>query len=170
MRLLVLGTGGMANGQCEHFAKIKGVTLAAAVDTDPARLKAFCERHSIKNSFASLADALAWDKFDAMTNVTPDPVHYPTTMQALKAGKHVFCEKPLATDAKKAFEMADAAEKAKLVGMVNLTYRNVAQLQDARKLVLAGALGAVRHVEASYLQSWLVSKAWGDWRTESKWL
>jgi len=56
------------------------------------------------------------------------------------------------------------------VGMVNLTYRNVAPLQAARKLVLDGALGDVRHVEASYLQSWLVSKAWGDWRTESKWL
>ena len=149
MRLLVLGTGGMANGQCDHFAKIKGVTLAGAVDTDPARLKAFCGKHGIKKSFASLDDALAWDKFDAITNVTPDPVHYPTTMQALKAGKHVFCEKPLATDAKKAFEMAEAAEKAELVGMVNLTYRNVAPLQAARKLVLEGAIGEVRHVEAA---------------------
>ena len=37
-------------------------------------------------------------------------------------------------------------------------------------MVLAGEIGAVRHVEASYLQSWLVSKAWGDWRTEAKWL
>ena len=54
--------------------------------------------------------------------------------------------------------------------MVNLTYRNVAQLQKAREIVTSGQIGAVKHVEASYLQSWLVSKAWGDWRTESKWL
>ena len=66
--------------------------------------------------------------------------------------------------------MADAAERAGLVNMVNLTYRNVAALQKAREMVLAGEIGQVRHVEASYLQSWLVSKAWGDWRTESKWL
>jgi predicted dehydrogenase len=54
--------------------------------------------------------------------------------------------------------------------MVNLTYRNVAQLQMAREIVTSGRIGAVKHVEASYLQSWLVSKAWGDWRTESQWL
>ena len=43
-------------------------------------------------------------------------------------------------------------------------------LQKAREIVLSGEIGTVRHVEASYLQSWLVSKAWGDWRTESRWL
>ena len=170
MRLLVLGTGSMANGQADHFAKIKGVTLVGAVDVHAAGLKAFCEKHAIKKSFATLEDAIKWGQFDAVTNVTPDNVHYATTMQALAAGKHVFCEKPLATDAKKAFKMTEAAEKAGLVGMVNLTYRNVAPLQAAHKMVAAGEIGAVRHVEASYLQSWLVSKAWGDWRNESRWL
>src|SRR6218665_1268138 len=67
-------------------------------------------------------------------------------------------------------EMVEVAEAAGLVNMVNLTYRNVAELQKAREIVLSGEIGAVKHVEASYLQSWLVSKAWGDWRTESKWL
>ena len=66
--------------------------------------------------------------------------------------------------------MTEAAEKAGVVNMVNLTYRNVAQLQKARQMVLAGEIGEVRHVEASYLQSWLVSRAWGDWRTEPRWL
>ena len=54
--------------------------------------------------------------------------------------------------------------------MVNLTYRNVPALQKARELVTSGAIGDVRHVEASYLQSWLAAKYWGDWRTESRWL
>ena len=170
MRLLFLGTGSMANAQAAHFSKIKGVKIVGAVDTQEAGLKAFCEKHDVKKSFATLDEALAWGDFDAVTNVTPDNVHYPTTMQALAAGKHVFCEKPLATDAKKAFAMTEAAEKAGLVGMVNLTYRNVAPIQAAHKMVKAGEIGAVRHVEASYLQSWLVSKAWGDWRTESRWL
>ncbi|TIU32430.1 MAG: Gfo/Idh/MocA family oxidoreductase, partial [Mesorhizobium sp.] len=57
-----------------------------------------------------------------------------------------------------------------VVNMVNLTYRNVAALQKARQMVQAGEIGTVRHVEASYLQSWLVSKFWGDWRTDPKWL
>jgi len=102
--------------------------------------------------------------------VTPDRAHHPTTLALLAAGKHVMCEKPLAENHAKADEMARAAEASGLVTMVNLTYRNVAPLQKARAMVLAGEIGHVRHVEASYLQSWLVSKAWGNWATESQWL
>ncbi|MEQ1768383.1 MAG: Gfo/Idh/MocA family oxidoreductase [Devosia sp.] len=170
MRLLILGTGSMASQHAKHFAAIDGVTLVGGVDTDPTRLATFNAAHNISNGFASLNAALAWGEFDAVANVTPDPAHHPTSIDALKAGKHVFCEKPLATDYIKAMEMTEVAEKAGLVNMVNLTYRNVAQLQKAREIVTSGQIGAVKHVEASYLQSWLSSKAWGDWRTESRWL
>jgi predicted dehydrogenase len=170
MRLLILGTGGMANTHAMNFATIKGVELVAAVDVDLATVRAFALRHDIANTFTSLADAIAWGAFDAVANVTPDRIHYPTTLALLAAGKHVLCEKPLAENYAKAAEMADAAEKSGLVAMVNLTYRNVAEIQKARQMVLAGEIGTVRHVEASYLQSWLVSKAWGDWATESQWL
>ncbi|MEW9614378.1 Gfo/Idh/MocA family oxidoreductase [Shinella sp. S4-D37] len=170
MRLLVLGTGGMANSHAQHFAAIDGVDLVGAVDVDPLRAKAFADTHGIPNVFTSLEDAIAWNGFDAATNVTPDRAHHPTTLALLAAGKHVMCEKPLAEDYAKADEMARAAEASGLVTMVNLTYRNVAPLQKARAMVLAGELGHVRHVEASYLQSWLVSKAWGNWATESQWL
>jgi predicted dehydrogenase len=88
----------------------------------------------------------------------------------LAAGKHVFCEKPLALNFEEADEMTRTASDARVVSMVNLTYRNVPALQKARELVRAGSIGEVRHVEASYLQSWLASKYWGDWRTESRWL
>ncbi|MGV3491171.1 MAG: Gfo/Idh/MocA family protein [Devosia sp.] len=170
MRMLILGTGGMAAQHAKHFAAIDGVQVVAGVDTDPVRLEKFNTTHNIPNGFPSLDAALAWGEFDAVANVTPDSVHHATSIAALKAGKHVFCEKPLATDATKAFEMVDVAEKSSLINMVNLTYRNVAQLQKAREIVTSGQIGTVRHVEASYLQSWLVSKAWGDWRTESQWL
>lgn len=170
MRLLILGTGGMANAHAEHFAKIEGVDLVGAVDVDQGRVTEFAEKHGIKNTFLSLEDAIAWNEFDAVANVTPDAIHYPSTMQCIKAGKHVFCEKPLATSHEDAFAMTEAAEAANLVNMVNLTYRNVAQLQTARQLVVDGQIGEIKHVEASYLQSWLSSTVWGDWRTDSKWL
>lgn len=170
VRLLVLGTGGMAASHADAFAQIPGVEMVAAVDLDPVRLAAFADRYHIENRFATLDEAIAWGQFDAATNVTPDRAHYPTTLALLAAGKHVLCEKPLAEDYAKANEMAIAAEKPSLVTMVNLTYRNVAPLQKARDMVLAGKIGVVRHLEASYLQSWLVSKAWGDWATESQWL
>ncbi|MCJ8052806.1 Gfo/Idh/MocA family oxidoreductase [Shinella curvata] len=170
MRLLVLGTGGMANTHAQHFAAIDGVELVGAVDVDPSRAKAFADTHGIPHVFTSLEEAIAWGDFDAATNVTPDRAHHPTTLALLAAGKHVMCEKPLAENYAKADEMARAAEASSLVTMVNLTYRNVAPLQKAREMVLAGEIGRVRHVEASYLQSWLVSKAWGNWATESQWL
>ncbi|WP_372353272.1 Gfo/Idh/MocA family protein, partial [Pararhizobium sp. YC-54] len=170
MRLLVLGTGGMANTHAMNFATIDGVELVAAVDVDQVRVQAFALRHQIARTFTSLDEAIAWGDFDAVTNVTPDKIHYPTTLKLLAAGKHVLCEKPLAEDYAKADEMAKAAENSGLVTMVNLTYRNVAEVQKARQMVLAGEIGKVRHIEASYLQSWLVSKAWGDWATETKWL
>ena len=121
-------------------------------------------------SFADLDAAIAWGEFDAAANVTPDAVHHPTTMKLLAAGKHVFCEKPLATTYPLAKEMADTAEKAGVINMVNLTYRASPALHKARELATSGALGTIRHFEASYLQSWLVGKQWGDWRTEERWL
>jgi len=170
MRLLLVGTGGMANHHAENFAKIDGVVLAGAVDVDQSRVTAFAEKHKIAKTFTSIDDAIAWGDFDMVTNVTPDKAHYPTTMALLKAGKPMMCEKPLAENYAKADEMATVVEKAGIINMVNLTYRNVAPLQKAREMVLAGEIGTIRHIEASYLQSWLVSKAWGDWKTESQWL
>ncbi len=170
MRLLILGTGGMAAAHARNFSAIEGVTLVGGVDVVPDRLAAFLAEHKIPRGFASIEEALAWGEFDAVANVTPDRIHHPTTMLAIAAGKHVFCEKPLATDAVKAMEMTEAIEASGKVGMVNFTYRNSPALQKGRQMVLDGAVGSVRHVEASHLQSWLVGKAWGDWTSESKWL
>ena len=60
------------------------------------RVAEFSDSYGIPNRFASLEEALAWGEFDAVANVTPDRIHHPTTMAAIAAGKHVFCEKPLA--------------------------------------------------------------------------
>ena len=170
VRLLILGTGGMANNHAENFAGIDGVSLVAGIDTRPEQLAAFCAKHKIGKGFASLDEALAWGEFDAVTNVTPDAAHYATTMPILAAGKHILCEKPLATNEADADAMADAAAKAGVVNMVNLSYRNVAALQAGARMVREGAIGTIRHFEASYLQSWLTQAAWGQWDRESQWL
>lgn len=170
VRVLILGTGGMANAHAEAYAAIPGVALVAGIDTDPGRLAAFNVKHGIANGFASVAEALAWGEFDAVSNVTPDPVHYPTTLPLLAAGKHVLCEKPLAANYPHAAEMAEAAARAGVINMVNLTYRNGPALMQAAQMVADGAIGEVRHFEASYLQSWLTQNAWGDWASEQKWL
>lgn len=170
VRLLIVGTGGMAKHHATHFAQIPGVTLAGGIDTNPERLSAFQAEHGIARGFASVQEALDWGGFDAVTNVTPDSVHHGTTLPFLAAGKHVMCEKPLASNYPHAAEMAQAAALAGVVNMVNLTYRNVPALNEAARLVAEGAIGEVRHFEASYLQSWLTQPAWGDWRQSATWL
>ena len=170
VRVLILGTGGMANAHAEAYAAMPDVSLVAGIDTNMERLAAFNAKHGILNGFASVADALVWGQFDAVSNVTPDAVHYPTTMPMLAAGKHVLCEKPLAANYPHAAEMAAAAALAGVVNMVNLTYRNGPALMLAADMVSKGAIGEVRHFEASYLQSWLTQPAWGEWSTETQWL
>ncbi|WP_374376024.1 Gfo/Idh/MocA family protein [Tabrizicola sp.] len=170
VRILILGTGGMAKNHAEAFAAIPGVTVVAGIDTRAEPLAAFQSAHNIPHGFASVQEAIAWGGFDAVTNVTPDAAHYPTTLPFLAAGKHVLCEKPLATNAKDAEEMTTAAEKAGVVNMVNLSYRNVPALQKAAQMVRDGAIGTIRHFEASYLQSWLTQPAWGHWDREPQWL
>jgi predicted dehydrogenase len=170
LRILILGTGGMAKAHVEAYQAIPGVKVVAGIDTNGERLKAFQNKHDIPEGFASLDTALAWGQFDAVSNVTPDAAHYATTMPLLAAKKHVLCEKPLASNYGHAAEMATAAKAAGVVNMVNLTYRNVPALIAGAKMVADGAIGEVRHFEASYLQSWLTQPAWGHWDKESQWL
>ncbi|TPM00596.1 Gfo/Idh/MocA family oxidoreductase [Mesorhizobium sp. B2-3-10] len=169
-RLLLLGTGWIAAHHIEEFGQVPGCAIVACVDHLPGRAAAFAAANKIGTFFESLDAAIAWGEFDAAINATPDQVHKATTLALLAAGKHVFCEKPLAPNHADALAMSDAAEAAGLVNMVNLTYRNTPVIQEARRMVRAGEIGELRHVEASYRQSWLVSKFWGDWRVDDKWL
>lgn len=170
IRVLIIGTGGMANTHAEAYRAMPGVRIVGGIDPHQERLDAFCARHGVAHQFDSVEAAIAWGAFDAVSNVTPDSVHHLTTLPLLAAGKHVLCEKPLAASEADAAEMATAATSAGVVNMVNLTFRNVPAMNTAAAMVAAGELGEVRHFEAAYLQSWLTQPAWGDWRTDSKWL
>lgn len=169
-KLLILGTGSMAASHAKAFKLDPSIEIVAAVEPNKDRLAAFAKEFAIAETFTDLDAAIAWGGFDAAANVTPDAVHHPTTMKLLAARKHVLCEKPLATVYPLAEEMADAAETAGVINMVNLTYRASPALQTARTMVAGGEIGQLMHIEADYLQSWLVGTHWGDWRTEDRWL
>jgi predicted dehydrogenase len=64
-----------------------------------------------------------------------------------------------------AMTMVKAAKSKRVINMVNLSYRNAPAIQKAHQMIADGELGTIVHVDASYLQSWLVSIQWGDWRT-----
>jgi predicted dehydrogenase len=170
IRVVIVGTGGMARAHTEAYQGMEGVEVVAGVDVNPDALADFQKEFAVPHGFATVEEAIAWGDFDAASNVTPDAIHRRTTLPLLAAGKHVLCEKPLATSQEHAEEMAEAAAAAGVVNMVNLTYRNVPALIHAAQLVAEGRIGEVRHFEASYLQSWLTQNAWGDWATEHQWL
>lgn len=170
IRLAVLGTGGMANSHARNFGKIGGVKIVAACDIDRKKAVDYAQRHGIQHVFDDLDEMLASGLVDAVTNVTSDAHHAATSLKVIAAGKHILCEKPLATNYRDAQKMADAARRARVVNMVNFSYRDAPAIQKARALVASGRLGRVMHVQASYLQSWLVSKSWGDWRTKPAFL
>jgi predicted dehydrogenase len=91
---------------------------------------------------------------DVVSIVTPNYLHAPMAIAAAAAGKHVFCEKPLAINAKEAGQMCRAAEAAGVVHGVNFNYRKVPAVQFIGRLIRAGRLGSVRQFRAAYLQDW----------------
>ena len=165
IRVAIVGTGGIANTHATQFGTIKGTRLVAACDVDEARVLEFCTRHSIPKSFTDIDLMFKECEIDAIVNSTPDRFHAPVSLQAIKHKKHVLCEKPLAMNYAEAGEMARAAKRAGVINMVHFTFRNVPAIRRAHELIAAGKLGEIVHVDASYLQSWLVSTQWGDWRT-----
>jgi predicted dehydrogenase len=169
-RLLILGTGAIAHHHAERFAMLPGCEIVAAVDSNAERARDFADLNRVPHAFGNLAEAIDWGGFDAAINSTPDAVHKATTLDLRAAGKAIFCEKPLALNAEDAMVMTEAVEAAGLINMVNFTYRHASALQTARRMIEAGEIGTVRHVQASYLQSWLTGRHWGDWRTEERWL
>ena len=101
---------------------------------------------------------------------TPGDLHAEVAIEALEAGKHVLCEKPLANTLAEAEAMAAAAARAAARGVRSMTgfnYRRVPALALARKLVADGRIGRIRHVRASYLQDWLVDASFPlTWRLQ----
>lgn len=170
IKLAIVGTGGMANAHAEQFKKIKGVKLVAGVDVDIKKLQEFNKKHGIPNAYTSVQELLKHEDFDAATVVTPDAFHVSCALPLINAGKHVLCEKPLAPIASEAKKLVMAAKKAKVINMVNFSYRDAPALQKVNELVKTGQLGQIMHFEAHYLQTWLSSPVWGDWKTKPAWL
>ena len=133
--------------------------LAAVCGRDEAATGAAAERlgwAAVETDWHAL---IARDDVQLIDIAAPGDLHAPIAIAALRAGKHVLCEKPLANTVAEAEAMAAAADAAYPSGaraMAGFSYRRVPAIALARKLVADGRLGALRHVRAVYLQDWLV--------------
>ena len=99
---------------------------------------------------------VAHDAIGLVDISTPGDTHAPIAIAAAEAGKHIFCEKPLANTLAEARQMRDAVARAGVIGMVNFNYRRVPAVELARRLIAAGRLGRIYHWRAVYLQEWIM--------------
>ena len=149
----IVGTG-FAGRVHALAARMLGARLVGVTASTPARSDA-------------AAAALRDPAIDAVHICTPNALHMPHVELALAHGKHVICEKPLATTAADAARLASLARETGLISAVSFGYRYQSVAQQARARLTGGEFGPVRLVHGSYLQDWLLEQADTDWRTDA---
>jgi predicted dehydrogenase len=148
--LLRIGTLGSSRisqpALIDPAVSVAGVTVAAVAARDKSRAEAFALRYGIPTAYGSYEELLADPGIDAVYNPLPNSQHGPWTLRAIAAGKHVLCEKPFASNADEAAQVARAAAASGLVVMEAMHYRYHPLVTRLREVV--GALGPVRHLQA----------------------
>jgi predicted dehydrogenase len=119
-------------------------------------VKQACEQFGWESWETDWRKLVARDDIDLIDINAPSNAHKEIALEAAKAGKHLFCEKPLALTLSDAREMLEAAEKANVKHMIGFNYRFAPAVQLAKKLVDEGRLGQIYHFRAWFLQDWLV--------------
>ncbi|HRY27320.1 MAG: Gfo/Idh/MocA family oxidoreductase [Geminicoccaceae bacterium] len=122
-------------------------------------------------SFADMAKAEAGraDGIDAVAIVTPNHVHYPAAAAFLEAGIHVICDKPMTTTLADAAALAALVARSGLVFVLTHNYTGYPMIRQARAMVAAGELGAIRVVQAEYAQDWLATKLEATGQKQAGW-
>lgn len=109
------------------------------------------------------------DDIDIVDISTPNNTHAPIAIAAAEAGKHVFCEKPIAMNLAEAKEMLAAARENNVRHMVAFNYRRVPAVAFAKKLIDEGKLGRIYHIRSVYLQDWITDPDFPlVWRMDAK--
>jgi predicted dehydrogenase len=122
-----------------------GIELAAVVDPDPE-----ARRHvEATPGYGVLEEALEAVECDAVLVASPPGTHHVVAKAALETGKHVLCEKPLATNLRDAFDLVETADKAERVLAVSQNYRYNAPFRAVQRLVMEGELGALASIKIS---------------------
>ena len=155
--------------------------VAGAFSGDPGRSRASAAELGVAGeraygSYAEMAAAEAArdDGIDIVTIVTPNHVHHGPATAFLESGIHVICDKPLTTTLDDALDLAETVRRTGLVFGLTHNYTGYPMVRQARDMVLAGELGAIRVVQVEYSQDWLSEKLEDTghkqavWRTDPK--
>ncbi|MRG61708.1 gfo/Idh/MocA family oxidoreductase [Agromyces sp. CFH 90414] len=160
--------GGFMAAVHSRAARAAGAELAGGASSSPERSREAAGRLGLQRSFDSLDDLLldAAADVDVVHVCTPNATHARIVRAALEAGKHVICEKPLATDAATAAELTALAAERGLVAAVPFVYRFHPMAREARARIAGGDAGRLVSVHGAYLQDWLATPHDDDWRVD----
>jgi predicted dehydrogenase len=146
VRIGLIGAGRFAAAHLEAFQADGRAEVVALCRRDPAGLAAACERWGVPRGFLDYRELLALPEIDAVSIVTPTDSHFPIAMEALAAGKHVLCEKPLAVRAEEARLLLEAAERQGVIHAVNFNLRGRTAVGNLRRYLEQGFVGEICHL------------------------
>jgi predicted dehydrogenase len=130
--------------------------LVAICGRDEEAVGEAARRYGYEAYYTDWREMLEDERVHLFDNGGPNDAHAVPSIAAAEAGKHIFCEKPLARTGEEAKQMLDAVTKAGVKHMVAFNYRFVPAIRLARNLIDSGALGQIYHFRAMYLQEWIM--------------
>ena len=148
-RWAILGTGGIAERTIRDIRLAGSMDVVAVASRTRASAEEFAARHTIGRVFDTVDDALTSDTVDAVYICTPHSSHFDLARQALLAGKHVLCEKPMTLTAEQSRELAALADARRLFLMEAMWMAFTPAIAHVREVIRSGAIGEMRFVEAS---------------------
>jgi len=165
IKVAIVGTGFIGPAHIEAIRRIPNVEVDALCEVTLELAKEKAILLGIPNAY-TFEDMLKRDEIDVVHICTPNFLHFPQAKAVLDAGKHVICEKPLATKIEEAEELVRLAKEKGLVNAVHFNLRYYPMVRQMKALREKGELGDIYTVMGSYLQDWLILQTDYNWRLE----
>jgi predicted dehydrogenase len=158
----IIGTGFIGPVHLEALRRL-GANVTALCDL-PERVLAAAEKFGIPETFDDYRELLRSPGVAAVHIASPNRFHCAMSLAALRAGKHVVCEKPLAMNTRETAQIVKLARSSRKVFAVNYNIRFYPAVLTLRRMVARGDLGEIIHVNGSYMQDWLFKDTDYNWR------
>ena len=168
VRTAILGTGFMGRVHLEAVRRVESVEAAAIAGRNVEAARQLGAGFSISAITTDYREILRDPEIDAVHICTPNAQHFPMAKDAIEAGKHVLCEKPLATSVEEGEELVSLAAKKGVRNCVCHNLRYYPMVQQMRRMREAGDLGEILVVQGTYSQDWLLYDTDWNWRVETK--
>ncbi|HTP24872.1 MAG TPA: Gfo/Idh/MocA family oxidoreductase, partial [Anaeromyxobacteraceae bacterium] len=162
----IVGAGFIGPAHVEALRRLPGVEVLALAGANAAAARAKAEQLGIGLGFGDYRELLAREEIEVVHVCTPNHLHYRMTRDALEAGKHVVCEKPLAVEAREARELVELAVARRRVNAVHFNVRYYPLMRQLKRMVEKGEMGRIFSIHGSYLQDWLFYETDYNWRLE----